>query len=441
MGISVAPESAAAATTTTTTQAGIPSKESVAEVKSAGKAFLAGLTEEQRNAPIADPVGTEEVVDDKFEQPAGDTTGTQPAAAADTVLAITREDGAIWDETQTKWRDKAGKFVEGEAPTADELTALAAEKAKTPAATTEAAKVDDPAADEEKWIKVTLPGLSERGEKDLEAEVSPELADRITRLKNDGMRRKAFDEQMQFVERSKSELQAIEEALSVDPVGFTLGRMTPERQLEVAEALLIEHFETLAPKIEQYWNDAAQRQGARVQFRDRMRENGQQLTETQQKREYAGKILSAARQLLPESVEPSVAQSFLRDAERDLIDAARSGATVAPETVPQLLQNRLKLYGLHETPAAPGGSTTTTTTPATQTARPVTDRARTIAEVKQGSARIRRVQTQRLAATRVAPTGAGAAPVQIPVIPQDADIRGASRIIRKQGVQGWPTAP
>jgi hypothetical protein len=374
---------------------------------------------------------------------------TRPALSqrpqqADTILAITREDGAVWDETQTKWRGKDGKFVEGEAPTADELTALAAEKAKAPAATTEPAKVDDPAAAaaEEKWVKVTLPGLSERGEQDLEAEVSPELADRITRLKNDGLRRKAYDEQMQGVERSKAELQAIEEALTVDPVGFTIGRMTPQRQLEVAEALLIEHFETLAPKIEQYWNDAAARQGARVNFRDKMRESSTQLTETQQKREYANRVLGAARQLLPESVEPAVAQAFLRDAERDLIDAARSGATVAPETVPQLLQNRLKLYGLHETPAAPAGSTTTTTQPpATQTARPVTDRARTIAEVKQGSARIRRVQTQRLAATRVAPTGAGAAPVQVPVIPQDADIRGASRIIRKQGVQSWPTAP
>lgn len=432
MATSVAPEST---TTTTETTTATPSPASVAEVKGAGKAFLATLTPEQLAAPIADPVETDEV-DDAFET---DTTGTQSkpgeAAAADTVLAITREDGAVWDETQTKWRGKDGKFVEGEAPTADELSALATEKAK-PAA--ETAKVDDPATDEEKWVKVTLPGLSERGEKDIEAEVSPELADRIKRLQNDGLRRKAFDEQMQTVERDRAELQAIDEALSMDPVGFALGRMTPERQIEVAEALLIEHFETLAPKIEQYWNDAASRQGARVNFRDKMRESSQQLTETQQKREYANTILRAARSLLPESVEPAVAQAFLRDAERDLVDAARSGANVAPETVPQLLQNRLKLYGLSETPKS---EVTTATPAAPASARPVTDRAKTIAEVKQGSARIRRVQTQRLAATRVAPTGAGAAPVQIPVIPQDADIKSASRIIRKQGAQSWPGSP
>jgi hypothetical protein len=243
----------------------------------------------------------------------------------------------------------------------------------------------------------------------------------------------------------------------VDPVGFALQRMTKERQIEVARALVLEHFDALLPDLAAWDQDAASRERARVDLRDRMTTSSSQLRAATEGQARAAACMRAAESLLPESVDPTVAQQFLRDAERDLIDQLRAGRTPTPEQVPHLLAHRASLYGFAaETGAAPAAgvaprSTSSTAAPApatgagSATARPVTDAAKAIADRKATASaaqlRIRRIATVRRAAASIAPAGVGAATVTQPVIPAAATVREASKALRKAGVQqNWTPA-
>jgi hypothetical protein len=100
---------------------------------------------------------------------------------------------------------------------------------------------------------VTLAGLEEKGEQPIEIELEDEAAaERIRRLQNDGMRRKAYQEAKGELDDERAELTAVTQAIEADPVSFIVGQMTPERQLDVARALLAEHFDKLVPDIQSY---------------------------------------------------------------------------------------------------------------------------------------------------------------------------------------------
>jgi hypothetical protein len=442
----------------------------VPSVADAGKAFLASLTEEQKKAPVQlppeKPDGIDDAVDDEHE---ADGVATPPkvddvkkpdaakpadaaAAAAPEELVIARDDGATWNETAKRWQNAAGAFVDGDAPTADELSAL--ETAKT-----EAKTAADAAANAGAKKKVVLAGLSEKGEQDIELELDDETAaERIRRLQNDGMRRKAFQEAKGQLDNERAELTAVSQAIEADPVSFIVGQMTPERQLDVARALLAEHFDKLIPDIQSYddtTNGARLRADARLALRDRVDESRSTITETQQRQRHAVACLNAAHALVPDNADTAVVNDFMRDVELDLVQAARSGKPVTPETVPQLIERRMKLYGFGAAPssaaapAAPAPPAPAGAAPAkpADTARPIGDRASAIAarvvtkeEARNAQSRIRKVQITRQNAAAVAPPGAGAAPVQVPVIPATADIKEASKIIRKQGQAGWASA-
>jgi hypothetical protein len=165
--------------------------------------------------------------------------------------------------------------------------------------------------------------------------------------------------------------------------------------------------------------------------------------------------MNAAQTLIPDNTDSATVADFMRDVEIDLVHAARTGKPVTPETVPQLIERRAKLYGFGAAPssaaapAAPATPAPASAAPAkpADTARPIGDRATAIAarvitkeEAKNAQSRIRKVQVTRQNAAAVAPPGAGAAPVQVPVIPATADIKEASKIIRKQGQAGWASA-
>jgi hypothetical protein len=438
-------------------------------IRDAGRAFLEGLKPEEREKPfsaeeLAETAGAATAADsDDDELDAADTPKPEakkekkkPEAKADAPKTedeavvestLQREDGATWNESAKRWQSAAGAFVEGEAPSEEELAELAEAKKVKAAPTAAPAKTEG--EDEAKPIKVSLRG---RNDEELEVEVSdPQIAEILRANAKDGLRRREYNERIQEVEGRELELQGIEQALEIDPVGFTISHMTPSRQLEVAEALLLEHFDTLKPKLEQWYEDAAARNGERVALRDKMKETGDQLSDTQARLTHARNCMRAAEAIIPETTDHAAARAFMRDAERDLTDAARSGEKITPETVAQLLAPRAKLYGFAEgagTTAAPATKPATPPTPTESiTARPVTDRAKEIADrgqekVEQARAaqkRVRVVQTQRRAASKVAPPGVGAATVRVPLIDPKATIKEASKAVRQAGLASWPT--
>jgi hypothetical protein len=396
------------------------------DFKAAGKAFLASLQQGERT--VAEEITA--TVQSTQAPGARVHTGTEEEGDEGEEEPIVAKPGELaWDEKAHRWRDERGAFVKAEPPTADERAAAGA----PPAAEGEEEEAPAPSR-----TMFTLPGLAERGEQDIEVELSdPEVVKRLERLRNEGMRRHQFDDAMKDIGARENELRAVEEALTVDPVGFALNAMTRERQLEVAKALLVEHFDQLQPDIDALLDDPVSRANNRVALRDRLQQSRDQLTDHRARMNHAMACIDAARAMVPEGIDDATVDQFLADAEQDLIRAARDGRNVAPDTVASLLERRAALYGFD--PIEPTGNGQTRRPPSPGSARPLTPAAQAIADRKKAEARetqqrVRRVQIARRSAASVTPPGVGAATVEAPVIPADADVREVSKILRRRGV-------
>lgn len=411
-------------------------------IAAAGEEYLASLTEEQRNAPLAG-------LDDD-DEPTGTTTPAAPApaeAVTDVGEPITREtDGAEWNESAERWQ-LGGKFVAGEAPTGWEAPAVAAPPAGAPAPTV--AAPSDSAASAEAGVKVTLPGLPERGEEDIEVEVDPEIAKYIQRIKNEGLRAKEFQARRTQLDGQQAQIEAYEQEMSIDPIGFHLNKLPADQRLNVAQALLVEHLDELLPVIDQL-RDPAVRMAAMRELAAGQKTTQTRLAESRRVSADVRAVVRAAEQLIPDGTDDATADLFIADARRDLANAADQRQVVTPQTVKQILTRRMALYGFDKPAAAPKApaAPVVPVAPAIPTARPATDRARDIAarrpvgqDAAAAQTRIRRTQGNRAAAARVAPVGAGAAPTQRPVVPPEAetDIESMSRHLRKTILpgQGW----
>lgn len=410
-------------------------------ITAAGKDFLASLTPDQLNRPLTGPD------DDDDGAPA--VAAPAPAEAAiDIGEPITRDDGADWNDEAQRWQLN-GKFVAGAAPEGWEAPA---KPAPAPATGTPAvaapAPVAAPADSEPTGVKVTLPGLSERGEEDIEVEVDKDLADRIQQLKTDAGRSRALQRRTTQLDQREAALESYEQEMTVDPIGFHLNKMPRDQQLEVARALLVEHMDDLSPDIEQL-RDPNIRLAATKQLRDGLRTSQDRVATARHVSAMVRDVVRAVEALVPEGTDDAIADLFIADARRDLANAADAKQPVTPQNAKALLARRLTLYGFDKPmpstarPAAapaPGA-------PAVPTARPVSDRARAIAaqrpatgDAAAAQARIRRTQGNRAAAARVAPVGAGAAPTQTIALPPEAetDIKAMSKYLLTQGLpQTW----
>jgi hypothetical protein len=109
------------------------------------------------------------------------------------------------------------------------------------------------------------------------------------------------------------ELNAVVQALDADPVGFALNHMTPERQLEVARALVLEHFDTLLPDLVKYDQDAAARQQARVAAaRSHAGHRAVDREHRAVRRSSARRrVIRAIHEFVPENTDPDVARDFV----------------------------------------------------------------------------------------------------------------------------------
>lgn len=281
---------------------------------------------------------------------------------------------------------------------------------------------EDTTDEPEPELTVTLEGLSERGEDDIEIAVdSPEALERLRRLKNDAMRGRDYRTKMQEVQAKQDELADIEVAVQTNPVGFLLDMVQPDRRVEVAKALLVEHFDELQPVIETYLESPVDAVKARLAAKEQARELAK-MTEAQAQHHRAARaILSATEALVPEGVDHKVAAEFLRDAERDLVDAVRSKVQVTPDNVGKILAKRIRMYGF----ASNGKDGTPQVAARTL---PSKDRGTlTVDAAKAAQAKVKKVQDQRKAAAAIAPAGRGTVVTKAPLIPKTATIEEASK--------------
>ncbi len=391
----------------------------------AGDAFLASLKPEQHEQELAGPDDLEG--GDSAEEGAGAETAAQ---------SITRpEDGATWKPELGRWVDGAGRMVagtapEGAAPVATKPAALAPPAPK--AASAPAPKAGEEAASAPETI--TLPGLSDRGEEDIEIEIDdPAVAERLRRMAKDGIRASAAREQRAALEADRARFAEVTAAVEDDPIGFVIGKMSPERQLEVARALILEHLDTLLPDIDELAATPGLRSDRRLDLQRTMSTAASEAAEVRNARAYAGRIVSSIEALVPEDTDPTDAREFVDSSRTYLAKLAQSGQRITPESVPTLLARHIRMLG---SPAAiPRPASGTVAKPATDAARAVAARV-SLEDADRSAQRVRRVQIQRAAATRVAPAGAGAAPVSVPLLkPEErTDIRTASKALLRPGV-------
>lgn len=429
-------------------------KKGVPSVAQAGAALLEQLKKSGADAgDDDDAAGADDdeagdaAVDDDKEKPAPGAPAKKPDAKADADTA-----GETAEEKSAREAIEAAEaeLVKHETPAETdarhmrEQAELAGKKKDKDASAT--------------TVRIVLPGLAEKGEKDLALDVDdPEIVKYLQRLANNGLRRRAFDEQSRKVEEKAAQIRAVETALATDPVAFAIHNMTPKRQVEVARVLLLEHFDVLADDIARYTENDADRQKDRVALRDRMKDSGDVLAETTSTQQRAAAIMGAARALIPDDVDETTAQEFILDAEQDLIREAKTGRAVAPSDVPAILARRLERYGFPAVGSGEDRSARSERVPANgtrprpagdgTTARPLSDKAREIAEqrlaeARAAQARIKRGALARRSAAKVAQPGAGAGAISRAVIPPKADVREASKAVLKSLPKGasWEQA-
>jgi hypothetical protein len=382
------------------------------DIAAVGRAILADIPIEEQQRQLSEKVDDGAVDDDDLEFDGGEGEG-KPAKPAKPETVPTDSEGAE--------ATKGGK--------------------KAPAAPAAGKKPAPAAEGEGEFKKVTLKGLAERGEEDVEIEVDEELANRIGRLQNDAMRATDYKARRAELEDREAMFEARIEALEADPLAFIMQRIPVDKQIEIAKLLVTEHLEAINADIEALQDDPAAQQRQRVALRDRLKTSEGEAAQRQEVKTYAAKCIRAVESLIPEGIDDDMAADFMRDARQELAALARSGTPVTPEKIPELIAKRVKLYGFDKpAAAAPARKPAAPAQAAAPVARPGSDKAREIASRKQSPAatqsRILRTQTARNAGSRVAPVGAGAGPTSMPAEDGDADldIASMSKTLRQRGL-------
>lgn len=345
-------------------------------------------------------------------------------------------DGLTWDEQgrahrpdgsfATKAEIEAGKVIQDE--TKDELAEAVA--SEIPEETPEEVPAEESAETEETpEFKVVLKGHTDRGEDDLELVLpDAEAVERFNRAVNDGLRRKDYDAKMQTVAQKEAEVQEFFTALEHNPIGTVLNAIPKEASLEVARALVAEHWDTLFPDLQQFSQDPTRVRETRLDSRERSMQADRQAREAIESTRRANAIMSATESLVPDEVAPTIRQQFLEDAERDLIKLASRGVAISPETVAQQLQDRIRMYGFAaQAPVKAVKPVVAKRVGDSPKATPSVEQA------KQAQTRTKSVIKAQKTAASIPPAGRGAAVVRKPLLSGKETIEEATQILLRQG--------
>lgn len=316
---------------------------------------------------------------------------------------------------------------------AGEVVTTEAEGAVAPAPEAEAPKTDA--------IKVTLPPRNPN-EPEVEIEVSdPKVAEHLAHLKNGFMRKEEFKRRISDVEERETNQRMAQAMIEADPVGTVLNHIPKDVQAEVARALLYEHLQTLAPEIEQLWNNDAELRARRAETRSRITEN-RSVVEQRMAAERKGRMITdAIVSLIPETADPAEAERFERYAFADLRTIAARDGDVDPSKVAELLAPLARTFGFMNEPASPATHAGAVAAPPTPTPQPAPATATlTLAQRKakalEEARRVMAAKAQRKAASLVPGSGAGAQPAR-PERPNFTTIEDASKWLKKNSGASW----
>ena len=217
-------------------------------------------------------------------------------------------------------------------------------------------------------------------------------------------------------------------ALEHNPIGTVLNAIPKEASLEVARALVAEHWDTLFPDLQQFSQDPTRVRETRLDSRERSMQADRQAREAIESTRRANAIMSATESLVPDEVAPTIRQQFLEDAERDLIKLASRGVAISPETVAQQLQDRIRMYGFAaQAPVKAVKPVVAKRVGDSPKATPSVEQA------KQAQTRTKSVIKAQKTAASIPPAGRGAAVVRKPLLSGKETIEEATQILLRQG--------
>jgi hypothetical protein len=343
---------------------------------------------------------------------------------ADASRALRDAKDAPASEPETQPRNPDGTFAPKEP---------AAEVTDTPADAPPATETPDPDAppvvDAEPKV-FTLKGEEQRGESDLELDVTglpPEAVERLERLAKQGMRRAEFDHEMRKVRADRANLDAVETEISVDPEGFVLTRVHPSKRLAIGQALLLEQFDDLAPMIEVLWNDPRARFEKLDAIRSEIANRRGEVASNVQASRQAAEIRAVVSELIPDGVSDADAQEFFATSIALLQQRAMQDQSVTSKDVPTLLAaHRRRFFGAGEVTAPPPSRPKLAVKPTPTPAAPASPAPTTVLSAEEVARRAK----ARQAALATAPRGAGVGAVQREPGPANETIEQRSRRLR-----------
>lgn len=307
-----------------------PIKQTLADLRDGGLKFTdplgEGETEEDAEVESDADAGTEE----------GDEEGE----------AETEEEEA--DEPGAEdVPDEAGSEGEDESDVDDGDEGEPEEPEEEPEAELELASVEGPAR--------------APGEK-AEVRVHPDDLELVQQWANNGMRRAEFNKNMEPVRERQREIVDFIDQVETDPVGFVNEKVVPGmKRTLVLEMLLSDDAlrENVMSDLNEIEADPAVLRSTKAELRadqaERRQEISDQKAANKRDEDAANEVIRAVDALIPENADDGIAQQFFDDALIHLGAVARSDPSkVTPQTVPELLAPRLRLYGLDADTQADG---------------------------------------------------------------------------------------
>lgn len=359
-------------------------------------------------------------------------TPPAPVEADDASHSISEASRILREKALAQPRDETGKFAApaGESPVAEPAPAA---EAVPPADGAPAPEPAAPAAEAVEPKVFVLKGEAQRGEQDIEldiADLPPDVVERLERNEKQGMRRKEYDAAKAKVAQMQADLDAAETEWAVDPVGVALNYVPPAKRGDLAHALLMEHWDELAPSIQKYWEDPVGRMQALNDIKNGVTTRRSEVVTTVQAARAAAAVKSAVAGMVPDTAPDTVASEFYTSAIALLQDKLARGQSFAPEQVPELLaDHRRRFFGAAagEPAALPPARPRLAVKP-----KPPTVAAGSSPTTVLTQDAIAAAARARTAALATAKQGAGAGAVQRPGPPANATIEQASAFLRAQ---------
>lgn len=199
------------------------------------------------------------------------------------------------------------------------------------------------------------------GEK-AEVRVHPDDKELVAQWANNGMRRAEFNKNMEPVRERQREIVDFIDQVETDPIGFVTEKVAkPMRKAMVLELLVSDDNLRAAvmQELEEIEADPNTLGRVKAELRadqaERVKDVADQKSANKADEDAANLVIRAVDKLIPGDADDSTAQKFFDDALIFLGAIARDDPKkVTVETVPELLDDRLRLYGLKADTSADG---------------------------------------------------------------------------------------